>query len=241
MRTHQGPTNEDPDLPTPETPGLKALGAMAAASRRARESGTGPDPVEPARHEGVTPRSTPAQPHQTPRPGAADRRLKTAVWTVAAVVLAASAALVVSLTAGTSTLTPSANTLSPHPAEAPAAGGHGVRNGAAAPPPSRHGTSSTTTTGPTAGPSSTAGGPPVIAGLDPSSGAAGQGIQVSGANFLSSSGEIIATFNGQVAPTSCPAQNSCRVTVPAFNGATSAQVTITTAGGTSNAVTFTYG
>jgi hypothetical protein len=63
---------------------------------------------------------------------------------------------------------------------------------------------------------------------------------VSGANFLSTSGHIVATFNGQVAPTSCPAQNTCTVTVPTSN-ATSAHVVITTAGGASNAETFTYG
>jgi hypothetical protein len=42
-----------------------------------------------------------------------------------------------------------------------------------------------------------------------------------------------------VAPTSCPAQNTCTVTVPSSN-APSAQVVITTAGGASNAETFTY-
>ncbi len=57
---------------------------------------------------------------------------------------------------------------------------------------------------------------------------------------MSSSGQIVATFNGQVAPTSCPAQNTCSVTVPPSSGSQTAQVTITTAGGTSNSVTFTY-
>jgi IPT/TIG domain len=85
-----------------------------------------------------------------------------------------------------------------------------------------------------------AGGPPVISSLSPASGSAGQAIVVAGSNFLSSNGQIVATFNGQVAPTSCPAQNTCNVTVPASTSP-SAQVAITTAGGTSNAVTFTYG
>jgi hypothetical protein len=59
---------------------------------------------------------------------------------------------------------------------------------------------------------------------------------------MSSDGQIVATFNGQVAPTSCPAQNTCTITVPPPPpGSQSAQVTITTASGTSNAVTFTYG
>ena len=62
---------------------------------------------------------------------------------------------------------------------------------------------------------------------------------VSGANFLSTSGQIVATFNGQEAPTSCPAQNTCTITVPPSSRPT-AQVVITTAGGASNAQTFTY-
>jgi hypothetical protein len=80
----------------------------------------------------------------------------------------------------------------------------------------------------------------VIASLTPARGAAGQGIQIAGSNFLSSSGEIVASFNGQTTATSCPASNTCTVTVPPMNGSPSAQVTITTANGTSNAVTFTY-
>jgi hypothetical protein len=66
------------------------------------------------------------------------------------------------------------------------------------------------------------------------------GVQVAGTNFLSSNGQIVASFDGEVAPTSCPAQNVCTVTVPPMTGPAAAQVTITTAGGTSNAVTFTY-
>lgn len=113
---------------------------------------------------------------------------------------------------------------------------------ASVPPHSRHrgsaGSSSTSTTLPPA--PAVAGGPPVISSITPASGAAGQGIQVAGANFLSANGQITATFNGQVAPTSCPAQNTCTVTVPPSTGATSAQIVITTASGTSNAVTFNY-
>jgi hypothetical protein len=65
-------------------------------------------------------------------------------------------------------------------------------------------------------------------------------VTVSGANFLSATGQIVATFNGQVAPTSCPAPNTCTVTVPPSIGP-SAQVVVTTSSGASNAETFTYG
>ncbi len=80
----------------------------------------------------------------------------------------------------------------------------------------------------------------MISSIDPASGTAGQTIAIGGANFLSSDGRIVATFNGQTAATGCPAQNTCTVTVPPSSGSQSAQVTITTASGTSNAMTFTY-
>ncbi len=99
-------------------------------------------------------------------------------------------------------------------------------------------TSSTTTT--TTAPPAVPGSAPVIAALNPASGGPGQAIQVAGANFLSTNGQIVATFNGQVAPTSCPAPNTCMITAPQMAGSSSAQVVITTASGTSNPVTFTY-
>ncbi len=77
--------------------------------------------------------------------------------------------------------------------------------------------------------------------MNPASGMAGQAIGVSGANFLSANGQIVATFNGQVAPTSCPSPTTCSVTVPPLTQASVALVTITTSSGTSNAVHFTYG
>jgi hypothetical protein len=84
-------------------------------------------------------------------------------------------------------------------------------------------------------------GQPVITSLDPANAAPGQQIAVMGANFMSSNGSIVATFNGQVAPTRCPTQTSCTVTVPPASGSPQAVVTIATSNGTSNVVSFTYG
>jgi hypothetical protein len=154
-----------------------------------------------------------------------DRWLLGAVAVAATLVVSAAIALVVSVTGGSSPSSPTAAgspSTRPSPTTAPSGTGH----------------SATTTTSTTL--AATAGGPPVISSLSPASGSAGQAVVVAGANFLSSSGQIVATFNGQVAPTSCPAQNTCNVTVPASTSP-SAQVAITTAGGTSNAMTFTYG
>jgi hypothetical protein len=157
-----------------------------------------------------------------------------AVAVVAALVVAAGIALAVSPgNSGPQVAAPppsSASTTQPA-THHPATPRHSGRRGSA-------GSSSSSTTAPAA--PAVAGGPPVISSITPSSGAAGQGIQVAGANFLSSNGQITATFNGQVAPTSCPAENTCTVTVPPNTGATTAQIVITTASGTSNAVTFNY-
>ena len=153
-----------------------------------------------------------------------DRWLVGAVAVAAALVVAGLIALVVSVTGGSSPSSLTAAGTRPSPSTT-------------APSGARHRSTSTTTSTPVV---ATAGGPPVISSLSPADGSAGQAIVVAGANFLSSSGQIVATFNGQVAPTSCPAQNTCTVTVPAST-TPSAQVAITTAGGTSNAMTFTYG
>ncbi len=225
--------------PPQGTPGRRALGAMESAVRRARAS-VGEPPTAVAATRRPAPANPPADPpppstSSPPGGGRSDRWLITSVAVAAVLVVAAVVALVVSLNTG-GTPAPSASSpaapapISPgHAARPPDTAGHGRAGTPSAP------SSPTSTTVPPP-----AGGPPVISALSPSSGTAGQGIEVAGANFLSSSGQIVATFNGQIAPTSCPAQNTCSVTVPPMSGGQSAQVVITTASGTSNALTFTY-
>ena len=220
--------------PPAGTPSPRALGAMESAVRRVRASNTVASPDAP----------TPPDPYRPPAPTVTPARRRDGVWTrwtaggsdrwlVGAVIAAAVAvvvmtvALILSLHGGRARVaTPPVSTVA-----ASGGGHHHARN-----PPA---TSSTTTTSTTI--AATPGGPPVIDSLSPSSGAAGQTITITGANFLSSDGHIVAAFNGQVAPTACPTQNTCTVTVPPSNGAPSAQVTVSTASGASNAVLFTYG
>ena len=224
-------------------PGRRTLGAMESAVLRARASQGGlPPPLPtpptptPRHHPRVTvPTSTRTEAIDPTGPG---RWLIISVVVVGALVVAAAIALVVSLT-GTSgpTALPASTATRPAPTHAaPPSGGPQVK-GRHSPAGTSGTTRSTSTTTPEP---AAAGGPPVISSLAPSNGSAGQSVQVAGANFLSSSGQIVAAFNGQVAPTSCPAQNTCTVTVPPSSGGRSAQVTITTASGTSNAVIFTY-
>jgi hypothetical protein len=222
------------DDPPQDLPSQRALGAMESAVRRARASGqaatspTDPGPPRPAR---------PAAPRWVPpnRPAAGqgrDRWLMASVVVVAALVLAGGIALAYSLGGGSQSTATSSSTV-PTTAHAGAARHPSSRHAGS---PSGSASSSTTTTTTPVVP----GAAPVISALTPSTGAPGQAVQIAGSNFLSPDGRIVATFNGQVTSTSCPAPNTCMVTVPPSSGARSAQVTITTASGTSNAETFRY-
>jgi IPT/TIG domain len=227
----------------PGTPSRRALGAMESAVRRAREAQGGLPPAPPPRTNPAPnpqhrlPATDPTDQGRAQEPAhrRPDRWLLASVVAAAVLVVVAAAALGVSTSRNSQPAAPSPSRAAAAPARsAPRPGAAGTKGG---------GTSSTTTT--TTAPATTtpfgAVGVPVISSLTPSSGTAGEGIQVAGANFLSSNGQIVATFNGRVAPTSCPAQNTCTLTVPPQSGPSSAQVSITTASGTSNAVTFTYG
>lgn len=239
----------------PVSPGAKALGAMELAARRARESrdaDTAHDPRPPTgfdqttagrEPEGSDPRaSAPLDAGVAPRRGAIstvppERWLAVAVGFAALLVVIAAVALGVSLTSGGSSPGPAAG----HAGTTTHAGGTGNRpagrggaKSSSAPSVPR----STTSTLPLLG---TPGGAPVISSLSPSSGSSGQAVQVAGSNFLSSDGQIVATFAGRVASTSCPSQTMCTVTVPPSSAPGPVPVTITTSAGTSNTVTFTYG
>ncbi len=212
----------------PGTPGRRALGAMETAVRRAREAQGGLPPPRPL--------PPPAPPPPTRSP---ERWLFAGVAAAAVLVVAAAIALAVSLSGNPRPGPPGATTAAaPHTPSVPRSSARGTKGGHSA-----SGTSArtTTTTAPSTPTPTGPVGAPVISSLSPSNGSAGEGVQITGANFLSSDGQIVATFNGQVAPTSCTAENTCTVTVPPPSGSSPARVSITTASGTSNAVTFTYG
>jgi hypothetical protein len=106
-------------------------------------------------------------------------------------------------------------------------------------------TSVTTTTQPAATTTTTSapatGSGPVLSSIEPISGTPGQIIVVSGSNLMSTSGQITAQFGAETSTVACLAQTSCLVIVPP-NGSPAATVplTITTDGGTSNTLNFTY-
>ena len=223
------------DEPPRSLPSQRALGAMESAVRRARASGqapapsTGPGPARPPLREEV--RAVPPSPATAG--GRRDRWLVASVVVVAVLVLAGGIALAVSLGGGShpaATIpTTVATTVTP-------GGARHLSTGPIGSPTGGPSTSSTTTTAP-----AVPGAAPVISALDPSTGTPGQSIEIAGSNFLSPDGHIVASFDGRVTSTSCPTPSTCTVTVPPSSGAPSAQVTISTASGISNAATFDYG
>jgi IPT/TIG domain len=158
---------------------------------------------------------------------------------VAAVVLAA--ALWVSLGGGASRSPTRISSSSSYPARAPSSANAPVS--ATIPNPTRSSTPPPTTPTPSSTPSGGGGsGSPQLESLSPALGTPGQVITASGGNFFSGAdGRILAYFGSQEAPTSCPTQSTCTVTVPTLSGPPGdVPVTVTTDGGTSNALTFTY-
>lgn len=241
--------------------GQRALVAMAEAARRAREASSPASGVESEEHRVVVehPEGPPAAPqhHRAVEPGGDERgrrRLKVTVLSLAVVVLLVATALAITLATKegpiSSPVRVGAASGQAGTGEAGTGGtGTAVTGQAGSGRPATGRSSSqapaapgSTTSQPPSVPATGSGGPPVLSALSPSTGAAGQSVTVSGTNFISADGVVQARFGGQLAPTACPVQTSCTVTVPTMTGSpTSVPVTITTAGGTSNALAFTFG
>lgn len=100
------------------------------------------------------------------------------------------------------------------------------------------------TTPPTSAPTTAAPSPagaPRLSSMSPSSGAAGQTVVIDGSGLFSSNGEVVAYFGGTQAGTRCTSQTSCTVTVPDLgSGPSRVPVTVVTAAGRSNPLTFSY-
>ena len=236
------------------TPGIRGLQAIETAVLRVRESqgrplGSTKLSESPGDRSGsLSPIGPGSDEHAV---GHTVPRLPMSIGALVLLVAIGTVALVLVLTSGsgtkpTSTRSAPARQSAPiHSATGPTARSTGSPSPAtgSVPPPSVQSVpttapSSTTTLSPALG---LASGDPIITSLDPAVGQPGQQIAVLGANFLSSSGEITAAFNGQTTATSCPTQSTCTVTVPPPSGGSITQVTITTSRGTSNAEAFVYG
>lgn len=234
----------------------RALGAMAEAVRRSREAVTRTGPGDPAvpppprpvastRRDPSRPPDPPRRPQPAPQGAgtsgvSVERSLTWSVWVVAAAVLVAAVALGISMAShgsgGPSSPTAvSGTTTHPtSPATPAATPSHRARHRA---PATQGSTPPAATVSSPAAPGSL----PVLTSLSPPGGAPGQTLVISGANFLSSDGQIVARFGGVVTATSCPDQHTCSVTVPTWTGPPgTVGVTITTSAGTSNALNFAY-
>jgi hypothetical protein len=221
-------------------PGQRALGAMAEAARRAREVSTRTEP------EGCTTTPVPGAPvpgpiriphDEPPEHAGRVRQLEVSILVLAILVLVSAIALGVSLgDHGSPAAPPRSSGSTARPPARHQEGGHHSTAAAASPAPG-----GTTPAAPAASVPPVVGNAPLLSALSPHTGGAGQVVVVSGANLMSADGMVLARFGGQEAPTSCPVQTSCTVTVPA-NVAQGGvvPVTITTDAGTSNALTFDY-
>ena len=216
-------------------PSARALAAMAEASQRSRASEVGP---------GGVPSTVPPSP-QWRRP-----TVVLSVILVAALIAAVLVGVFSSSITGRARSAPPASVPAPHsspsgsgpPATLPATASPTTVPASTLPVPASSPTTvpASTTTPPTPSTTPPSGGGPVLSALEPSTGAPGQVLIVTGSNLLSPSGQITAQFGGQNALIACPTSTSCLIQVPSVTSAP-ALVTVTTDGGTSNPLTFTYG
>jgi IPT/TIG domain len=101
------------------------------------------------------------------------------------------------------------------------------------------GGSASTTSPPARSPAS--GAAPRLVSASPDAGRAGETVVIDGSALFSTDGEVVAYFGGAQAPTSCSSQTSCTVTVPELGPRPSTEdLTVVTASGTSNVLTFHY-
>jgi IPT/TIG domain len=259
-------SRSDTGAPAAEMPGARALAAMAEAARRAQE---GPTPTaagqtarvpktglarrdrrrvrpsdgrSPLRSEGAASPSLGSTAEGNGDSGVAaspedrrERRLFASVLVTAALVVVAALALafvlgahqnVVTTLHSAGTAVPSGHTTSP-------------TRGLSGPARARSRAPRSSVSGPGTATTGTA---PLLSSLSPSTGGFGQQVTVSGTDFLSADGEIVAHFGGQSAATSCPSQTLCLVTVvPPLSGSPrSVPVSISTEAGTSATLTFDY-
>ena len=220
-------------------PSARALAAMAEASQRSRASEVGP---------GGAPSTVPPS-RQWRRPA-----VVLSVILVVALIVAVLVGSFSSSITGRSRSAPPASAPAPH--SSPSGSGPSVTlpvtgspttvpastlpTPASSPTTVAASTTTLSTTPPTPSTTPPSGGGPVLSALEPSTGAPGQVLIVSGSNLLSPSGQITAQFGGQTALIACPTSTSCLIQVPSETS-TPALVTVTTDGGTSNPLTFSYG
>ena len=264
-----GPRGASPPEERTGRPTESALTAMANAARRAREATGGlssrvaparasqrqviksrayrppgfesGDPLESSSRWEPAHLSTGAPTGPGRGPHHRTRRIRVVETGIAAglVIAAVIATVTIGLSSGSH---PSATVrTSSHPTTTPVTPRTAPRSTTSAPqttvPPSTTATTAPATTLPAA----TSPNAPQLSSISPAAGAAGQVVTISGTNFISANGVVVASFNGQLAGTVCPVVTACTVTVPSL-GATPGNVvvTVTTAAGTSNGLAFSY-
>jgi hypothetical protein len=222
--------------------------ALAEVVRKAREAGGAAplqplrprprqlDPIGPDEALVVTDPVAPGRPPRRP-PESRSLGLRRLLAGVAAVA-------VVAIILGAADL---AVIVSHHQSGAPRASGSAPASSPATSTTRPPGAGSTSTTTTAAAPSSTTAasagaGSPHLSSVTPGHGAAGRVVTVHGSNLYSpSTGVVLARVDGMPAPTECPSQSTCQVTIPQLpSHPRTAYLSITTQSGTSNPLTFRY-
>ena len=248
--TASAPSLPPPTRPTTVTPSSTPTDApqpdQASRANSAGSIGFGPSSAASAVAASAVARSG-SEPRPGRTVGQGDRRRRSSLLIMSVSLMAIVAALLATWAVkdgGGSPASSGRPAVSSHTApDAPPNAQAGHESGPAAAPPGT--TSVTTTTHPAATTTTTSapatGSGPVLSAIEPASGAPGQVIVVSGSNLMSTSGQISAQFGAETSTVACLAPTSCLVIVPT-NGSPSATVplTITTDGGTSNTLNFTY-
>jgi hypothetical protein len=265
-----GPSEEAGTAEAPETrvlrqaPSQRALDAMAAAAQRARHTTARVPAAEDPRSRDVTAEIPPVRTPPDTKNGHGARPVQTLApagrpprWVVRAFALGLLLVVVAGLTDVAITLTRSPVTARP----ALSASGGAARRGGS-PKSKAPGSSNVTGTGrsrrtsirtgarhrrrshrPSTSSASPPSGPgsPSLRAVNPPRGRPGRVVVVSGTDFFSANGLVVARVGGQETRTDCPTRTSCDVTIPDL-GSRPARVrlTITTETGKSNALWFRY-
>ena len=243
---HPAPPS-DPPSPSPPAPPVAPVMVFDALAEE--RTGAGPSSLgppgggSPTPGPGLAPAPTRHR-HTAPRAADPDRGLRRAILGVSVALVAVLVALLGSVLFGsgpppvTSDSHPPTTRVSRAPSPAPSSATPTTPDPGAATSPSS--TSSTTTSVPVSSTTSVPGGAPALTSLQPSSGAVGQAVVVTGAGFYSPSGHIRATVGGQTAFVSCSNQATCTVTIPPLTPVSPTEpVVIITDSGPSNPLSLT--
>jgi hypothetical protein len=241
----------------PSSPGERALEAMAHAVRLARElaqeEGNRSDAADAEARPVLSARAAvsaqePSQPSLTeriPHGAHVDAVLRASAAVAAAMVFGLGGALAALHLDGPSAVAPSSarptqsqsHSTSVH-AEAPATTYRGTGSARSS---VQHQATAAPAQAPVSQEDTSVGGSPRLVSVTPSGGGAGQVVKITGVDLYSQDGVVQGSLGGAPAPTRCPSETMCLLTLPTGLGAPQRlSLVVTTQAGASNPLPFSY-